>query len=512
MFPFIGIHAEEEPRTEISPNGLYNSSDSSSLTASSLSQDLLSGRSEFTFMFWAYIDATSGTLITTPYIEYTAIGQSSITVAGTGFDYIFVSLKNTNGGTTSLTANVTVDYQDWFHVAVTGSVLNGRVRAYYNGVLIDSATMTYANAVATSNELNSMSSLISTAQYNVYDRELSETEVAEHIADDGSGVGALTYDAMDANQRQGLVYCSSFIKDISISGNEFTDKSGNGITLSTTPSLTGEQIYAYTDVGAVSAPNALPAGLPFSLGGTAPPVTIYPVDSANPTISSTQYVQSTSYDNTYLAGEFTWSVWVKITNDANPQSLLRSSSPTSDINLMYYWNSLDGNLVDKISFGFNTSGTWYYEGISIPSITDGNWHNLQVTVSVSGSTRTIKIYHNNSEVLSFDKTATPNTDVSSGLATAHNSGVENLRSPFDYYSIAHEVLDSTDRTNLYNNGQPTCFAEIPTVTKDKLENWWDLGLYNGSNEAQALADQIGSADFVNNGTTPFSDQGLQVEC
>ena len=239
---------------------------------------------------------------------------------------------------------------------------------------------------------------------------------------------------------------------------------------------------------------------------------IYPVDSANPTISSTQYVQSTSYDNTYLAGEFTWSVWVKITNDANPQSLLRSSSPTSDVNLMYYWNSLDGNLVDKISFGFNTSGTWYYEGISIPSITDGNWHNLQVTVSVSGSTRTIKIYHNNSEVLSFDKTATPSTDVSSGLATAHNSGVENLRSPFGFYSIAHEVLDSTDRTNLYNNGQPTCFAEIPTVTKDKLENWWDLGLYNGSNEAQALADQIGSADFVNNGTTPFSDQGLTVEC
>ena len=152
MFPFIGIHAEEEPRTEISPNGLYNSSDTSSLVNASFSQDLLSGRSEFTFMCWAYIDATSGSRITTPYRENTAIGQSAIVIAGSGFDYIFVSLKNSNGGTTSLTANVTIDYQDWFHVAVTGSVLNGRVRAYYNGVLIDSATMTYSNATATSND------------------------------------------------------------------------------------------------------------------------------------------------------------------------------------------------------------------------------------------------------------------------------------------------------------------------------------------------------------------------
>ena len=250
MFPFIGIHANEEPRTEISPSGLYATADSSSLTASSFSQNLLSGRSEFTFMFWGYIDATSGTFFIAPYTETTAIGQSSITVAGAGLDQILVSLKNANGGTTSLTANVPVDYQEWFHIAVTGSVINGRVRAYYNGLLVDSATMTYANAVATSNELNTLGSLISTAQYNVYDRELSESEVLEHIADDGTnGVGALAYDAMDANQRQGLFYCSSFIKDISISGNEFTDKSGNNISISQLPSLTGESIYAYTALG-----------------------------------------------------------------------------------------------------------------------------------------------------------------------------------------------------------------------------------------------------------------------
>ena len=264
MFPYIGIMADEEPKDSISPSGLYNSSESTA-TKNDFSTPLIDGLSEFTFMMWVYVP-TAITYVA-PYIEKGAyIGNSMPFIIKNGS--IGSSITNSNGGRTVVDYFTAVPKDEFIHVTVTGSVSNNRIRMYLNGSLGQSAVMTYANDVSTSSFLSLNQTGFSISHVNAFNRELSEAEVAEHYVydDDLLFAGVLGYDAMTASQRNGLVYSSSYTKDISIAGNEFTDKSGNGVTLSPQPTLTGQQIYVYTDA------DDLPNG-----GGV--PV-IYPVNSA----------------------------------------------------------------------------------------------------------------------------------------------------------------------------------------------------------------------------------------
>ena len=110
--------------------------------------------------------------------------------------------------------------------------------------------MTYANSSTTSAFFDDLSGTVNDvdiSQFNVYNRELTGVEVAEHYVEQDGQVGVLAYDAMTIAQRSGLIYCSSLTNDISFDGNEFKDRSGNNTTLSPLPALTGQQIYVYTD-------------------------------------------------------------------------------------------------------------------------------------------------------------------------------------------------------------------------------------------------------------------------
>ena len=180
----------------------------------------------------------------------------------------------------------------------------------------------------------------------------------------------------------------------------------------------------------------------------------------------------------------------------------------TDVGLVYDWTSLGPASEGMLTLGVANQIAFETFEVDGSSLIDGNWH----LVSVSVASSVVKIYIDTVEELSQSLANGVTTSNGIRFGTVHNSLTENLRSPFGFYSVAHQALDATDISNLYNDGTPTCLADVPTITKDKLSNWWDLGLYNGSNETQALADQIGSVVFSNVGSTPLVDQGLTVEC
>ena len=236
-----GIMADEEPKTSVSPSGLYNTYNLNDSTRT-FSDVSLSGRSEFTFMLWMNVNFNDGA--PDPYQETSPIGIIPIKLSTNN---VIVDIDNSNGGRVYIAHSIPNSSDVWNHWCVTGSVSNGRMRVYKDGVLLTSATMTYSNISCNSAKLKQEDTDI--AQLNIYDRELSESEVAEHYVydDDLMQSGVLGFNAMTPAQKSGLIYSASFIEDVSIAGGEFNDKSGSNITLSPQPSLTGEQIYVYTD-------------------------------------------------------------------------------------------------------------------------------------------------------------------------------------------------------------------------------------------------------------------------
>ena len=308
--------ADEEPKTPVSPSGLYDTSYLGSLTTRSvLSDGSLSGLGEFTFMCWVYPVSAGGNI--TIYRESSSSSLEPLYFLASGS--VSVSFDNSNGGTTTLQYPYTREVNEWHHWTVTGSVSNGRLRLYKDGVLVQSAVMAYANGTSSLSRIYDYNYGLS--QLNIYNRELSESEVAEHYVYDNNTMtsGVLGYDAMTPAQKSGLIYSSSFTKDISRSGNEFTDKSGSNITLSPQPTLTGAQIYIYTDA------NDLP-----STSTTSITYRIHDRNSTYPPNATITNATELTYDSDTAGTCETFTIVHVSKSDIDGKKLYWSSDLTSD--------------------------------------------------------------------------------------------------------------------------------------------------------------------------------------
>ncbi len=496
MFTIAGILADEEPKTGISASGLYNSSSPSTSDPSyTYSSNLLSGRSEFSIMVWAYVDSSAQSNFNLkPYLESSGITQNikPIIIKETSVECV---ISNSNGGITTVGSTTANNKGSFIHLCVTGSVSNNRIRIYRNGTLLSSAVMTYANATSTE-AITFSTSLIDLAQLNIYDRELPEEEVSEHYVydSDTSQAGVLGYDAMTTSQRSGLIYSSSFIDSISFSGNEFKDRSGNDITLSPQPSLTGQQIYVYTDA------SDLPSDQPNAF---APSVAT--LDG-----SSQYYDAGNSFGIT--TEDFGFSGWFKF-NSISSSSVLfgKYINASNQASYYFYWDQTTNELI----FDLSTTGVAVTKSLKYsftPNI--GQWYHI-ATVRESS---VYKLYIDNSEVHSESMTDTiynSNTSFNWGAL-----GSLSLYADVSLFNVNVSVGSAYTTSNIdemYNSGTPLSYSEHSTSLQSKFTAFNYLGNWTG-NTGQETTDQtsngndltaIGSPTYEPTGALIVSDGGVQ---
>jgi len=486
-----GIMADEEPKTPVSPSGLYNSSSLATVGAQTinLSSPSLSGLSEFTFMAWYYLDPVDINNFNVSGYSETPKTSFPIIIED---NRIRISMVNSNLGTTSCIYNTVTPVGEWIFICVTGSVLNGVCKIFLNGELKQSATMTYSNYSYSNAKINDTQES-DIAQLNIYNRELTEAEVAEHYVydDDTMTSGVLGFDAMNPAQKSGLIYSSSFIEDVSIAGGEFNDKSGSNITLSPQPSLTGEQIYVYTDA------NDLPSD-----------TTIYPVNSANLNGSSQYFIASSDSNNDVTTGNFSISIWIKSTSSSGSRRIVCKSNP-SVVNQgfdMYHNSSGELRLLIGSSISdYRVSST---TGLGID---DSTWHHVLMYSNIGSPAI---IYVDGSLV------PTSYSSTSGVVTTLTNNGTYTVGRRSNATSewlgeLAFEEFSYGDLTpyitELYGNGTPPCPSDYSTDLKDTINEGHPLCNWNG-NTGDELVGYKGSFNLTNNGSTPFTGTGLSVEC
>lgn len=487
MFPYIGIMASEEPKTPNSVSGLYNTSDFFSAPSNSVLSDVsLSGLGEFTFMCWVYLISPSSNIIV-----YRESSSTLRPLYFLGSGSVSVTFDNSNGGVTTLQYPYTREVNEWHHWTVTGSVSNGRLRLYKDGVLVQSAVMTYANETSSSSIIDNDSYYLS--QLNIYDRELTESEVAEHYVydDDLLFEGVLGYDAMTASQRDGLVYSSSYTDTISIAGNEFTDKSGNGVTLSPQPTLTGQQIYVYTDA------NDLPNG------GDVP--VIYPVNSMF--LAGAGNVNASSSPITSLKdSDQTWSIRFKPdTIGGSGTKVLFTLGSVSNARAFRVYSN--GSAISVASYPVIGSTSGVSSITSSVLLIQDQWHTISIQVDISNTLSiTVDGVKNSTSMGGLDINATYPVSIGQTGGLFYNTGSLGIFRGWNRLLSDAEIIEN----ELNSNTEYLCNNDLSTGIKNGLIVDVNLGNYNGG--TTPLVDNEGTLTFSEIGTVTYTGTGLSVEC
>ena len=493
MFTIAGILADEEPKTPISPSGLYNSSETRSLDPEYyLDSDPLSGLSEFTFMLWAYISPTSPSYFFAPYQGYSEILR--FTPIGITDSNVFSSMFNSNGGNTSVSSSTIVPQNEWNHFCLTGSLLDNKIRIYMNGVLLNEATMTYANTSTTSARFNDTNNL-NIAQCNIYNRRLTDSEVAEHYVydEDTSQSGVLAFDAMTTSQKSGLIYCSSLIEDISFSGNEFKDRSGNNITLSPQPSLTGQQIYVYTDA------SDLPSD------GTN-------VFSAKLNGVNQYFNMSNGLLDLGFQAKWAFGIRFKLDTTSRDQTIINLTQSNRPNEKPLWVRIQSDGLLHIRTQGDNTPNT--IEWTSTQRYDDGEWHSViaafkQIngiaTYYVDGINVNSGVYFNDLKPYYFSIGALYNDVIP--LSEFYDGFLADF---FYYDSRTEGVFTQADVDNVYGSSLTTVvdYNSIPAVTQARINRFYQL--YNTTTDSGLeLEDKGGGVSNISDvGNIPFVLSGL----
>ena len=493
MFPFIGIQADEEPKTAISASGLYNSSIFN--VDAVFSSTILGGLSDFTIMNWFYISPPNPlNFYTQSYVEFgSSVNINPIRVFENKID---VSINNSNGGNIFITYPYTTPVDEWIHIAVTGSVTNNKVTLYINGVEVASTVMTYSIATGSTGGLISDTSYASRAQLNIYNRELTDVEVAEHYVydDDTMTSGVLGWDAMTPAQKSGLIYSSSYTDDISISGNEFNDKSGSGITISPQPSLTGDQIYFYTDA------SDLPSD-----------TQIYNVNSAHLSDNTKNFTATKSTEMSTELSQ-TWSFRVMI-----PDLSVKSIHQVWTLNYLNTSNSTLLYIQDDGAVLFaNNPTVGSSSGLTINTsatgvIQDGVWANITINLNDTG--KVVKVLVNNGEVINDTYSTRVGNNISYplGIGTRRGDNVNNdMIGYITNWRMWNRSLSVSEMTENYKAMNSfNCYDSLSSTLLSGIQFDTIFGEYSGNNPT---LDSTGNSTISQNGIVNYTDQGLTVEC
>jgi len=496
-----GIMADEEPRTAISASGLYNSSDLGSLTTNAdLSSTLFNGASELTFMMWISVDDFSifGNSGARPFVEFNPTTYPVVLGAGA----VFATIANSNGGNTTATHLQSFSENTFYRICITQSLSNNRIRIYVNGALVTTAVMSYSNDSSSTSAIFKDETGVSVSQINTFNRELTEAEVAEHYVYDQDLMqsGVLGWDAMTPAQRSGLIYSSSYTDDISISGNEFNDKSGNGITISPQPSLTGEQIYFYTNA------SDLPSD-----------TQIYPLSTLNVAGAGSVYTSNSSFSMADLkANGFSWMFYVDF-SDAGKQvrlGAIRGDSDAITVSDFTILKLAGGDIIYVEAYNGSSYSQWAQSGTAVSG--NGLTH---VALSYTGTsgTNTLKLYIDGVEESSV---GAPSWTVGEGGRISHGgadfgggSFTEAPTGTFGTPFLFDRAITQAEILSISSGGTSLCYDLVDNTAglKDAIIYAPTLGEYNGSS-GQALIDPASGITTNESGTVTYDGTGVSVEC
>ena len=502
-----GIMADEEPKTPISPSGLYNTSSISNVFADYhyYSDYTLEGLSEFTMMAWVRFTGGSNVM----YIDYgfyDKIGSIS-----TGFfsfqgssgtnriDFSIPTSAGTSLNVFKINSNLTIN--TWYHLAVTGSLTDNELKLFKDGQVIATSVMPYSiaqpwNNSGTNRSRTSGAVPFYMSQKNVYNRRLTEAEILEHYVYDDNTMssGVLGFDAMTIAQKSGLIYSSSFTEDISIAGNEFTDKSDNNITLSPQPTLTGDQIYVYTDA----------SDLPSS-------EVVSSVDSLT-LLNDANYVTGSKSPALTNQSDQTWSMRVMIPNLASKTShqifTLNNDAPTARSSVIYVENTGFIVVANHPTVGSNT-------GLAIinsaNAISSGVWYDFTIVFDVTG-TNTFSLYVNDSFEISGSANGNVGNSVTYdlGIGTRWSFKTNDMEGYLNNLRIWDKALTPAERAENYNGDaeEYVCYNKLVADTSTLVNGL----VFDSSLEDASLVENTGNSTLTASGTPTYTNQGMTKLC
>ena len=235
---------------------------------------------------------------------------------------------------------------------------------------------------------------------------------------------------------------------------------------------------------------------------------IYPVNSA--TLNGTN--QNLNGGDIFSLGNSNFTIYTKARFNSGTEQVLMGKWGTSKTEWYLTFDNTGGTY-DGIRLNLSTNGTGITDRIpSTLSPEVNTWYDI--VFSRIGNT--LYIYVDGQASGTYDMTG---KTVSSNNADFWVGGLDlplygDVGVGFTGISTTTGITQA-DAEYLFNANQNKCWQDVATDNPTlfaKFDDVFDFGTYNGSTETQALTGKKASTVFTNVGSTPFTDQGLTVEC
>ena len=168
----------------------------------------------------------------------------------------------------------------------------------------------------------------------------------------------------------------------------------------------------------------------------------------------------------------------------------------------------------RVAVGLNASNIWVWD--SDNSYNSGSLKSA--IVYIGRSTPSISLCVNG---VSNNMTAVTSTGVITGSINSSSFFYVGRRANagstlfytgslgFSAVSIGQDL--TADASEIYNGGIPICYDDLSAPLKAKFTSFWELSNWAG-HTSQELTDQAGGNNLTNNGSTPFNDNGQNIQC
>ena len=255
-----------------------------------------------------------------------------------------------------------------------------------------------------------------------------------------------------------------------------------------------------------------------SSGGGAP---IYPLNAIN--LNQTdQYLELQGITSRLDIGTQTLAVFSKVP-DPNAQTVIysKSESPTSlrRVEIIAAVNKIF--FIVHAGAGPDPEATY---STTNAVLTDPNSHVAVYWDRTSTSSSSVNIYVNRQKINDITTDSLQGDPTSYNYTTAQPLFIGRRlwdsvniygKAPVFTKVLIGQSITQADVDYDYNGGDPLCATDYATdnpTLYSKFDEWFDLGIYNGSTETQALTGKINGWQFNNVNNAPFNLTGLNVEC